>query len=114
MSDTKKEFTKEDLEKVAMLSRLSLTEIEKEKFLIEIKDILGFVSQLENVSAENIETSGGERYGDQFLNSKNKDTMREDIVKNEGGKYTEALLNNAPVRNFDYVEVSQVLDKHKK
>jgi len=114
MSDTKKEFTREDLEKVAMLSRLSLTEIEKEKFLIEIKDILGFVSQLENVSAENVETSGGEHYGDQFLNSKNKDIMREDVVKNEGGKYTEVLLNNAPVRNSDYVEVSQVLDKHKK
>jgi Asp-tRNA(Asn)/Glu-tRNA(Gln) amidotransferase C subunit len=40
--------------------------------------------------------------------------MREDVVKNEGGKYTEVLLNNAPVRNSDYVEVSQVLDKHKK
>jgi aspartyl-tRNA(Asn)/glutamyl-tRNA(Gln) amidotransferase subunit C len=114
MAEKKSEFTKADLEKVALLSRLSLTENEKEKFLFEIKEILGFVSELESINAENVDSSGGINYGGQFLNSVNKNIMREDKILNEGGKYTEALLNNAPVRNGDYIEVSQVLDKHKK
>ena len=39
------EFTKKDLENVATLSRLSLTEEEKEKFLGEMKEIELYVPQ---------------------------------------------------------------------
>ncbi|MEA4910525.1 Aspartyl/glutamyl-tRNA(Asn/Gln) amidotransferase subunit C [bioreactor metagenome] len=110
---SKIEFTKEDLENVAMLSRLSLTEEEKEKFLVEMKDILEYVGQVSEMASGKVEASGGENYGKQFIDSVNKNTTREDNVLNEANEYTEALLENAPIRNGDYVEVSKVLDKYK-
>jgi aspartyl-tRNA(Asn)/glutamyl-tRNA(Gln) amidotransferase subunit C len=105
------EFTKEDLENVAMLSRLSLIEEEKEKFLNEMKEILNYVGQVGEMARGNLESSGGETYGDQFLNSFNKNEMREDAILNQGGEYTEKLLANAPDRQGDFVKVSKVIKK---
>ncbi len=105
------EFTKKDLENVAMLSRLSLTEEEKEKFLIEMKEILNYVSQVGEMAGGNLKSSGGETYGDQFLNSFNKNEMREDAILNQGGEYTEKLLADAPDRQGDFVKVSKVIKK---
>lgn len=110
---SKIEFTKEDLENVATLSRLHLTEAEKGKFLGEMKDILEYVGQVSEMTNGNVESSGGENYGKQFIDSINKNMVREDNVLTNPNEYTEALLENAPIRNGDYVEVSQVLDKHK-
>ena len=67
------EFTKKDLENVATLSRLSLTEEEKEKFLGEMKEILNYVGQVSEMAVGGIESSGGTEYGNQFLDSFNKD-----------------------------------------
>lgn len=114
MSNQNIEFTKEDLEKVAMLSRLSLTEEEKEKFLGQMKEILGYVGQISDMSDESVEASGGEHYGDQFENSINKNIMRNDEILNEAESYTEKILEDAPNREGKFIKVSQVLDKHKK
>ena len=108
------EFTKKDLENVAMLSRLNLSEKEKEKFLIEMQEILAYVGQVSEMASGNVESSGGENYRKQFIDSQNRDKTREDIVLNEGGSNTEILLADAPAREKDFVKVSQVLDKHKK
>lgn len=110
---SKIEFTKEDLENVANLARLKLTEEEKSKFLVEMQEVLEYVGQVSEMASEDIEASGGESYGERFKNSANKDRVREDNVLTEANEYTEALLENAPIRNGDYVEVSQVLNKHK-
>jgi aspartyl-tRNA(Asn)/glutamyl-tRNA(Gln) amidotransferase subunit C len=105
------EFTKKDLENVATLSRLSLTEEEKEKFLLEMKEILNYVGQVGEMAGGNLESSGGETYGNQFLNSFNKNEMREDAILNQGGEYTEKLLADAPDRQGDFVKVSKVIKK---
>ena len=105
------EFTKKDLENVATLSRLSLTEEEKEKFLIEMKDILHYVGQVGDIAKGNLESSGGSSYGNQFINSFNKNEMREDAILNQGGEYTEKLLVDAPDRQGDFVKVSKVIKK---
>ncbi len=107
------EFTKKDLENVAMLSRLHLNDEEKEKFLVQMKEILEYVGQIGEMANSEVEASGGENYGKQFENSMNKNTTREDIVLNEANKFTESLLANAPARDGSFVKVSQVLDKHK-
>ncbi len=107
------EFTKKDLEDVALLSRLSLTEEEKEKFLVQMKEVLEYVGQVSEMASGSVESSGGEGYGKQFKDSVNNNIIREDNILNQANFYTEALLENAPIRNGDYVEVAQVLDKHK-
>lgn len=108
------EFTKKDLENVAMLSRLHLSEEEKEKFLLQMKEILEYVGQVSEMADGGLESSGGENYGRQFINSTNKNYVREDMVLNDANKFTERLLSNAPAREGDFVKVPQVLDKHKK
>jgi aspartyl/glutamyl-tRNA(Asn/Gln) amidotransferase C subunit len=108
------EFKKEDLENVAMLSRLALSEKEKEIFLEQMKEVLEYVGQVSEMASGDIENSGGVNYGKQFENSINKNTIREDNVLNEANSYTEVLLNDAPEVEENFIKVSQVLDKHKK
>lgn len=114
------EFTKEDLERVALLSRLHLSEQEKEKFFLEIKEILGFVEMIKNISNINneIRNSGEKNYEMQFINSQNKNRIRKDLIDESSIqnflKNTEKMLKNSPKSKDNFVIVSQVLDKHKK
>lgn len=108
------EFKKEDLENVAMLSRLSLSNEEKDTFLGQMKEVLEYVGQVSDMASDDIENSGGANYGNQFENSVNKNTVREDNVLNNPNSYTEVLLNDAPEIEGSFIKVSQVLDKHKK
>ena len=55
MSNQNIEFTKKDLENVAMLSRLSLIEEEKDKFLGEMKEILSYIGQVSEMASGNVE-----------------------------------------------------------
>jgi aspartyl-tRNA(Asn)/glutamyl-tRNA(Gln) amidotransferase subunit C len=114
MSNQNIEFTKEDLEKVAMLSRLNIQESEKEKFLEQIKGILEYVGQVSDMASDDIESSGGNNYADKFENSINKNITRKDEILNNAEYYTEKILNDAPQVEGKFIKVSQVLDKHKK
>ena len=114
MSNQNIEFTKEDLEKVAMLSRLNIQESEKEKFLEQIKGILEYVGQVSDMASDDIESSGGNNYADQFENSINKNITRKDEILNNAEYYTEKILKDAPQIEGKFIKVSQVLDKHKK
>ena len=108
------EFKKEDLENVAMLSRLSLSNEEKDTFLGQMKEVLEYVGQVSEMASEGVENSGGVNYDKQFENSINKNTTREDNVLNEANSYIKILLADAPEIEGDFIKVSQVLDKHKK
>ncbi len=89
---------KEDLDKLAKLSRLSITDEEKEKLALEFDSILGYVSEIEKVSV-------GERVLEAGLL---RNIMREDGEPHESGLYTEAILNNAPDTEDGYLKVKQV------
>lgn len=89
---------KEDLDKLAKLSRLALTDEEKEKLASEFDSILGYVSEIEKVSVgERVLEAGPLR-----------NVMREDGEPHESGLYTEAILNNAPDTEDGYLKVKQV------
>ncbi|TSC54858.1 MAG: Aspartyl/glutamyl-tRNA(Asn/Gln) amidotransferase subunit C [Parcubacteria group bacterium LiPW_30] len=89
---------KEDLDKLAKLSRLSITDEEKEKLALEFDSILGYVSEIEKVSVgERILEAGPLR-----------NVMREDGEPHESGLYTKAILNNAPDTEDGYLKVKQV------
>ncbi len=91
-------FTEEDLEKLALLSRITFKDEEKAKMLHDMQAILGFVSEVNSVSIPE------ERPLYNLLN-----VTRDDVVTRETGALTEALLANAPEREGDYVKVTQVL-----
>lgn len=48
-------LTKQEVEKIAKLSRLELTEAEKKKFADQISAVLDYVGKLEEVNTENVE-----------------------------------------------------------
>jgi aspartyl-tRNA(Asn)/glutamyl-tRNA(Gln) amidotransferase subunit C len=47
-------FTKKDIEKLAQLARIQLTETEKEKFCQQISSILDYVGQVEEVDTSSV------------------------------------------------------------
>ncbi len=91
-------FTEQDLDNLATLSRITILEEEKQKMLEDFKSILGYVSEINDISGEVF-------HGEEIVYN----VVREDIVTRETGSNTEALLREAPSIKDDYVKVEQVL-----
>jgi aspartyl-tRNA(Asn)/glutamyl-tRNA(Gln) amidotransferase subunit C len=89
----------QEVEKLAGLSRLALTEEEKNKFQGEIEAILGFVGQVKDAAEAAPEM--------QYAQINN---LREDIATHKTGGYTEKLLKEAPEREGDFVKVKRILE----
>ena len=93
-------LTEEDVLKLARLSRLHLSDEEKEQFRSEIESILGYVDQLQKVQLEDIKPTN------QVTGLEN--VMRVDEVK-DYGVTPEELLKNAPATQDGLIKVRRVL-----
>lgn len=93
---------KEDIEHLAGLARIALSDTEKESLAHDITNILGYVSEIKDITAETAEEKKvGELHN----------VMREDTDPHEPGFYTEDLLKAAPERHGQYVKVKKILEK---
>jgi aspartyl-tRNA(Asn)/glutamyl-tRNA(Gln) amidotransferase subunit C len=90
-------LTAKDIDRLAELSRLDLSEAEKEKYLKDFEAILAYVSEISKVAG----TSSDEK--PPLLN-----VFREDTVTTKTGSFTQAFLEQAPETEGDYVKVKQV------
>jgi aspartyl-tRNA(Asn)/glutamyl-tRNA(Gln) amidotransferase subunit C len=93
-------ISKDDVKKLASLSRIAVSEEELEQVSKEIDSILSYVGEIKNAVLSNKEVSP--KYS--LVN-----VFREDVVLNETSSNTETLLNSAPDREGDYVKVKKVL-----
>jgi aspartyl-tRNA(Asn)/glutamyl-tRNA(Gln) amidotransferase subunit C len=93
-------LTREDILKLARLSRLRLTEEEIEQFQSEISAILGYVEQLGEVDTNDLEPTS------QVTGLTN--VMRED-EEIDYGISQEELLKNAPAVEKNQIKVRRVL-----
>lgn len=100
-------ITNKEVEIVARLGRLELTENEKEKFTSQLEGILTFVSQLEKLDTKNIAPTS---YAIAQNESQKLALGREDICKTISQEQREDLLNNAPHRDGDFFRVKKVID----
>ncbi|MBP6948803.1 MAG: Asp-tRNA(Asn)/Glu-tRNA(Gln) amidotransferase subunit GatC [Candidatus Pacebacteria bacterium] len=91
-------FTEQDLDNLSKLARITIAEEEKQKMLLDIQSILGYVSEINAVEGS---LARGE---EDFFN-----VVREDVVTLESGSSTEVLMREAPLTKDGYVEVVQVL-----
>ncbi len=91
---------REDIEGLASLARIELTDTEIERFSKEFDDILGYVGEIKGLAAGGVLTP---QVGPVH------NVLREDINPNEPGAYTEALLELAPHRQGQFVSVKKVL-----
>jgi aspartyl-tRNA(Asn)/glutamyl-tRNA(Gln) amidotransferase subunit C len=93
-------LTRDDVLKLARLSRLKLTEDEIEKFQTELSEILKYVEQLDNVDVEGLEPT--------YQVTGLKNVSRPDEVKDYGYGPAE-LLKNAPATLDNQFKVKRVL-----
>ena len=90
-----------DVEKLAELSRIKLTEEEKQKFGKEIDSILAYVNQIQEVA--------GATASEQPVAREVRNVMRPDTNSNESGLNTEAILAEAPAQEGNLLKVKKIL-----
>jgi len=89
-----------DIEKLAKLARIELTQEEKESLLKEVDPILGYVAQLKEVVSSVGETKkAGEL----------RNVTREDSLPNETASNTEVLVADMPESQNNYLKVKKIL-----
>lgn len=91
-----------DVEHLAGLARIAISNNEKELLRHDLEEILGYVSQVKN--AEERGSNAEEREKGELYN-----VMREDDEPHQAGLYTEDILKQAPSREGDRIAVKKIL-----
>lgn len=94
-------LNKSDVEHVAELARLGLTEKEKEKYKEQLSSILDYISQLNEVDTEGVEPIA------HTLGLFN--VTREDKVKPSTSR--SKMLKNAPKKKDGYIKIKAVFEE---
>ncbi len=89
-----------DIEKLAKLARIELSEEEKQKLLKEVDPILGYIAQLKEVISdkEEVKKAGNHR-----------NITRQDSHINETGIHTEAIVREFPEKSDNYLKVKKII-----
>jgi aspartyl-tRNA(Asn)/glutamyl-tRNA(Gln) amidotransferase subunit C len=95
-------ITRKDVEYVAKLARLELSEQEKERYAGQLESILGYIDKLNALDTTNVPPTS------HVMNLKN--VWREDEFKPCPDATREALLAIAPEREDDFFKVKKVIE----
>ena len=99
-------LTEKEVEHIANLARIKLTEKEKDKFKQELSLILDYINKLNELDTTNIEplyqVTG-------IINALRPDEYRKDFEMND--KLNEKLVDQAPHKENRFVKVRSVLKK---
>lgn len=88
-----------DVEHLANLARIEISDSEKEDLKNDLEEILSFVSQIKEASVETVTPEIGEHYN----------VMRADENPHEAGIFSEDLLSSAPSRKEHHIVVKKIL-----
>ena len=94
-------ITKKDIEHVAHLARLALSDEEKEKYTRELAQILDYVGQLQGVETKDVDVNLAEV---KPLNQTREDESKASAVQEE-------ILSQAPKRRDRFFQVKAVLEE---
>ena len=95
------QITRNDVLKLARLSKIKLSEEEVDKFVGELDAIVKYVEQIDSADTAGLKPT------DQVTGLKN--VMRSDKVA-DYGETTAELLKNAPSKEKKYIKVKRVLN----
>ena len=96
-------LSREEIIKLAELSRLALSEEEMAHLGKDLSSIVEYISVLQKLDIKGI--------GEQTVPySKLKNVMREDVNPHAPGQFTEDILANAPRREGDYIAVKPIFE----
>lgn len=96
------QLTKEDIKKLSDLCRIDCTEIEQEAILKDLKEILAYIDQLQEIDTQNISPCN-------HVIPEIKNVMRDDICGETLSK--EAFFKNVPSKSGGWVRVPTVISK---
>ena len=88
-----------DVEHLLGLARITVSDSEKELLRHDLEEILAYVSQVKDVTAELFVPTAGEL----------RNVMREDENPHESGIFTEDILKQAPARDGNRISVKKIL-----
>ncbi len=91
---------KEDIEYLATLARITISEEEKAELPGKLDPVLAYVSEISSVVT-------AEEAAPRVGNLRN--VMREDVNPNPGGTFTNAILANAPRKEDGYFKVERIM-----
>lgn len=101
----KQKITKDEVNKVASLAKLKLSEDETDKFTSEFNDILNYVSQLDEVDTDGIEEEHN-------LVNYVGDVLQEDDVEDSIVSRDDLLQNASSERSkLGYIVTSKMVEK---
>ena len=86
------------VKEIASLARLDLSQDEMEMFVSQFRDILDYVSVLNEVDTDHVQPA--------YLSSANRSVTREDVI--EESVPTNEFLSNAPESKDDYIVIPRV------
>jgi len=95
-----------DIEKLAKLARIELTDAEKETFAKDLENILKYVDQIREVVTD--DNSAAADFGTGALPDV-YNVLREDSNAHESGQFTEKILAQAPATQDGFVKVKKIL-----
>jgi aspartyl-tRNA(Asn)/glutamyl-tRNA(Gln) amidotransferase subunit C len=93
-------MTREEITKLARLARIALADEELDALAGEMDAILGYVSDVRSLAIDGI---AGEPTYD-LVN-----VMRDDVVLNKPGEYTERIVSQFPTREGDLLKVKKIM-----
>lgn len=93
---------KDDVQHLANLARIELSEVELESFTKEMSDILSYVGKVKELVADEVDFEPvlGARYN----------IFRKDEVTNVPDSHTEALMAEMPAKQGRFMEVKKILN----
>lgn len=97
-------LTKQDVEHIASLARLELTEEEKEKFTKELSSILDYFEQLKEVDTEKVEPT--------YQVTGLENVMRKDKVEGCEEEVRNDSLDQFPEKVKDFLKVKGVFGEN--
>jgi aspartyl-tRNA(Asn)/glutamyl-tRNA(Gln) amidotransferase subunit C len=102
-------ISKENIKKLAALARIEIDDAEQQSLADTMESILGYVDQLQTVSAAQNGAHASAQNTAHTTPSRVYNIMREDTKPHESGIHTAAILEEAPLRRGDYVQVKKIL-----
>ena len=92
-------LSREEVQNLATLARLELSDAELAALAGDISGILGYVAHINSLSSSVSEVS-----------HVNVNTLRDDVVVHGSNEFSESLLANAPQREGQYVKVKKIIE----
>jgi len=95
----------EDVKKLANLARIDMSEEEMKEIAKDFDPILAYVGQVQEALKLSESISQDKKPEDYFLHN----IIREDVVINTCGEYTEKIINEIPDTQDGFLKVKQIL-----